>query len=111
MLTVTSTRPRDSREVIRFLIEASRADSSAPTRRCMSRNRLLTVFRSTETEKSSPATMPLAYPIIEFILVDVYSQITQIRLESSVEPVDTLLPHPRLEARKAFDTVHFAPTA
>src|SRR6185503_7647062 len=33
----------------------------------MSRNRLLTVFRSTETEKSSPATMPLPYPVIDFI--------------------------------------------
>src|SRR6476619_5379305 len=33
----------------------------------MSRNRLLTVFRSTETEKSSAATVPLPYPVIDFI--------------------------------------------
>src|SRR6185503_7121086 len=68
MLTVTSTRPRDSREVIRFLIDGSTEASSEPTRRWMSRKRLLTVFRSTETEKSSPATIPLPYPVIDFIV-------------------------------------------
>src|SRR6185369_1735366 len=68
MLTVTSTRPRDNREVIRFFICGSSEASSEPTRRCMSRNRLLTVFRSTETEKSSPATIALPYPVIDFMI-------------------------------------------
>src|SRR5829696_2315053 len=68
MLRATSTRPRDSREVMRFLIAGSTADSSEPTRRCMSRKRLFTVLRSTETEKSSPATIPLPYPVIDFIV-------------------------------------------
>src|SRR5215213_2593838 len=68
MLTVTSTRPRESLEEMRFLIDGSREASSEPTRRCMSRNRLLTVLRSTETEKSSPATIALPYPVIDFIV-------------------------------------------
>src|SRR6185369_12309712 len=67
MLTVTSTRPRERREEIRFLIDGSRAASSEPTRRCISRNLLLTVLRSTETEKSSPATIDLPYPVIDFM--------------------------------------------
>ena len=33
MLMLTSTRPRESLEVIRFLIAGSRAASSEPTRR------------------------------------------------------------------------------
>src|SRR5829696_8909039 len=98
MLTVTSTRPRDSREVIRFLIDGSTEASSEPTRRWMSRKRLLTVFRSTETEKSSPATIPLPYPVIDFMLFN--PQITQTPSVPSVEA----LPRQRIEARKAFDT-------
>src|SRR6185369_157392 len=69
MLTVTSTRPRESREVMRFLIDGSSEASSEPTRRCISRNRLLTVLRSTETEKSSPATIALPYPVIDFMVL------------------------------------------
>src|ERR1041384_6752068 len=100
MLTVTSTRPRDSREVIRFLIDGSTEASSEPTRRWMSRKRLLTVFRSTETEKSSPATIPLPYPVIDFIgfLSTDYTD----SFMQSVESAESLLPQ-RIEARKAFD--------
>src|ERR1043166_2221949 len=69
MLTVTSTRPRVKRDVIRFLMDGSSEPSSEPTRRWISRKRLLTVFRSTETEKSSPATIPLPYPVIDFMVL------------------------------------------
>ncbi len=78
MLTVTPTRPRESLEEMRFLIDGSREASSDPTRRCISRNRLLTVLRSTETEKSSPATIALPYPVIDFIVF--YPQITGLNL-------------------------------
>jgi len=52
-------------------VDGSREASSEPTRRCISRNRLLTVLRSTETEKSSPATIALPYPVIDFMVVGI----------------------------------------
>src|SRR5215813_2103146 len=109
MLTVTSTRPRESRDEIRFLIDGSRAASSEPTRRCISRNRLLTVLRSTETEKSSPATIALPYPVIDFIVF--YPQIAQITFGPSVESVQSVDPllHPRIATRKAFGIVRPSP--
>src|SRR6266481_5249722 len=64
---VTSTRPRDKRVLMRRLIAGSTDDSSEPTRRWISRNLLLTVLRSTDTEKSSPVTMPRPYPVIDFM--------------------------------------------
>src|SRR6185503_15137614 len=64
---------------MRFLIEGSANDSSAPTRRWMSRNRLFTVLRSTETEKSSPATIPLPYPVMDFMFLTQRYQIFFIR--------------------------------
>src|SRR5690242_21964558 len=101
MLTVTSTRPRERREDIRFLIDGSRETSSEPTRRCISRNRLLTVFRSTETEKSSPATIDLPYPVIDFMFsYPQISQIARIRSGPSAQSVDPLL-RPRIAVRKA----------
>src|ERR1044072_4454085 len=106
MLTVTSTRPRESLEEMRFLIDGSRELSSDPTRRCISRNRLLTALRSTDTEKSSPATIALPYPVIDFMFF--YPQITQIaqiQCRLSVESAQSVdpLPRPRIATRKAFD--------
>src|SRR6185436_18753245 len=100
MLTVTSTRPRDRREVIRFLIDGSTEASSEPTRRWMSRKRLLTVFRSTETEKSSPATIPLPYPVIDFMVFRIGSYWTY-RTYKNLSPKLPVLLRQRIEARKA----------
>src|SRR5678816_904471 len=53
---------------MRRLIEASSEESSPLSRRWISRNRLLTVLRSTTTEKLSPAAAPRPYPVIDFIM-------------------------------------------
>src|SRR5215213_2226309 len=100
MLMVTSTRPRESLDEMRFLIDGSSEASSDPTRRCISRNRLLTVLRSTETEKSSPATIALPYPVIDFMFF--YPRITQVKSVLTAQSVDPL-PRPRIATHKAFD--------
>src|ERR1043165_7237323 len=123
MFTVTSTRPRLRRDVIRFLMDGSSEPSSEPTRRWISRKRLLTVFRSTETEKSSPATIPLPYPVIDFmvlkmcfVLCSLYFvryqisrqnkvQSTKYKAQISLNLALQILPRPQIEARKACDIV------
>src|ERR1044072_2404851 len=105
MLTVTSTRPRESREVMRFLIDGSSEASSEPTRRCISRNRLLTVLRSTETEKSSPATIALPYPVIDFM----FFRIGPIGPVGPIVLLPVLLPRRQTEARRVFCIVRHEP--
>src|SRR5688572_8395 len=120
---VTSTRPRERRELIRFLIAGSRAASSEPARRWMSRNRLLTVFRSTETEKSSPVIVPLPYPVIDFIVLYCVLSALYFVLLVSVVSYDNKVPatklnqcwkspnplHRQIVVRTAFGTVHRGP--
>src|SRR5688500_17864805 len=95
-LIVTSTRPRERRELIRFLIAGWRAASSEPARRWMSINRLLTVFRSTETEKSSPVIVPLPYPVIDFIVLYCVLSALYFVLLVSVVSYDNKVPSTKL---------------